>query len=100
MPVTCKNGAVISQICHLQARHSTEESEHETRRYMQRYFVCDDFWKQDGPIFFYLGNEADVLLCGTCSAAHLAHCRFAVLYDCASVRAWCSLQQQDWTVAS
>ena len=33
---------------------------------MQRYFVCDKYWKPDGPIFFYLGNEADVLLCGTC----------------------------------
>jgi len=59
--------------CTLQARHSVEEAEHATRRYMQRYFVCDKYWERDGPIFFYLGNEADVLLCGTCSCLHFAH---------------------------
>ncbi|EQC35895.1 hypothetical protein SDRG_06643 [Saprolegnia diclina VS20] len=32
--------------------------------YQQRYFVCSEFWNQDahGPIFFYVGNEADVEL--------------------------------------
>ena len=29
----------------------------------QRYFVCDKRnWKKNGPIFFYVGNEADVTL--------------------------------------
>ena len=46
-----------------QARHSAEEAEHATRTYPQRYFLCDEYWKPGGPIFFYLGNEADVLLC-------------------------------------
>ncbi len=57
---------------HLQARHSAEEAEHATRRYMQRYFVCDEYWMPDGPIFFYLGNEADVLLCETCPWSRFA----------------------------
>ena len=52
---------------HSQARHSAEEAEHVTRTYMQRYFVCDEYWKPDGPMFFYLGNEADVLLCAVWS---------------------------------
>ncbi|KAK9809908.1 hypothetical protein WJX72_001411 [[Myrmecia] bisecta] len=35
--------------------------------FQQRYFVCDQHWKQNddgskGPIFFYVGNEADVTL--------------------------------------
>ncbi|OQS04364.1 lysosomal Pro-X carboxypeptidase [Thraustotheca clavata] len=31
--------------------------------YDQRYFVCSEFWtKPSGPIFFYVGNEADVEL--------------------------------------
>lgn len=35
--------------------------------FMQRYFLCDDHWKSHkdgtrGPIFFYVGNEADVTL--------------------------------------
>lgn len=30
----------------------------------QRYFVCgEEDWKQGAPIFFYVGNEADVTLC-------------------------------------
>ena len=30
--------------------------------YMQRYFLHDDFYRKGGPMFFYLGNEADVTL--------------------------------------
>jgi hypothetical protein len=35
--------------------------------FQQRVFICDEFWKPApnkalGPIFFYLGNEADVTL--------------------------------------
>jgi lysosomal Pro-X carboxypeptidase len=63
----------------LQARHSVDEKEHTTRTYRQRYFVCDEYWKPGGPIFFYLGNEADVLLCaavhtwGAACCAQLCH---------------------------
>ena len=29
----------------------------------QRVFICDKRnWKKNGPIFFYVGNEADVTL--------------------------------------
>lgn len=32
-------------------------------KYQQRYFVCDQDWKlKDGPMFFYVGNEANVEL--------------------------------------
>lgn len=35
----------------------------EATRCRQRYFVCDKRnWKENGPIFFYVGNEADVTL--------------------------------------
>ena len=47
----------------VQARHDAAEDQHDTRTYSQRYFVCKEHWKPGGPIFFYLGNEADVLLC-------------------------------------
>ncbi|KAK2078013.1 hypothetical protein QBZ16_003881 [Prototheca wickerhamii] len=30
--------------------------------FKQRYFVCDKHYRKGGPIFFYLGNEADVTL--------------------------------------
>eukprot|EP01123_Difflugia_compressa_P008868 TRINITY_DN2788_c0_g1_i2.p1 TRINITY_DN2788_c0_g1~~TRINITY_DN2788_c0_g1_i2.p1 ORF type:complete len:550 (-),score=106.09 TRINITY_DN2788_c0_g1_i2:64-1563(-) len=30
--------------------------------YQQRYFYCDQYWNEQGPIFFYTGNEADVTL--------------------------------------
>ena len=37
--------------------------------YKQRYYVCDKHWRKQatsgtdkGPIFFYVGNEADVTL--------------------------------------
>ena len=30
--------------------------------FRQRYFLCDEHWRKDGPIFFYVGNEADVTL--------------------------------------
>ena len=37
--------------------------------YQQRYYTCDEHWhkgpsaaKATGPIFFYVGNEADVTL--------------------------------------
>ena len=44
-----------------------QEHTSEKRTYPQRYFVCGQHWKssQDsspGPIFLYVGNEADVTL--------------------------------------
>nr|XP_054769838.1 dipeptidyl peptidase 2-like [Lytechinus pictus] len=30
------------------------------RTYRQRYFVTDDYWKKDGPVFFYTGNEGPI----------------------------------------
>ena len=30
--------------------------------FRQRYFLCDEHWRKGGPIFFYVGNEADVTL--------------------------------------
>ena len=30
--------------------------------FLQRYFLCDSYWQPGGPMFFYLGNEADVEL--------------------------------------
>lgn len=43
--------------------------------YEQRYYVCDEFWRHSldmstskRPIFFYVGNEADVTLYVLCSA--------------------------------
>jgi lysosomal Pro-X carboxypeptidase len=43
------------------------EPEDGTSTFQQRVFICDEFWQPDpegvlGPIFFYLGNEADVTL--------------------------------------
>ena len=31
--------------------------------FRQRYFLCEEHYKKGGPIFFYVGNEADVTLC-------------------------------------
>ena len=47
----------------LQTQHEEGGPMPSTRTYSQRYFVCSEHWKPGGPIFFYLGNEADVLLC-------------------------------------
>ena len=30
--------------------------------FRQRYFLCDEHWRKGGPVFFYVGNEADVTL--------------------------------------
>ncbi|WIA14666.1 hypothetical protein OEZ85_003168 [Tetradesmus obliquus] len=43
------------------------EPENGTSTFQQRVFICDEFWQPApnralGPIFFYLGNEADVTL--------------------------------------
>ncbi|PRW44843.1 prolyl endopeptidase-like isoform A [Chlorella sorokiniana] len=35
---------------------------HTQHYWEQRYFTCDEFYQPGGPIFFYLGNEADVTL--------------------------------------
>lgn len=32
------------------------------RKYKERVFIYDKYWKPDGPIFFYCGNEGDVTL--------------------------------------
>ena len=68
----------------MQARHSADEKEHTTRTYGQRYFMCDEYWKPGGPIFFYLGNEADVLLCAALHARVL--CSFATAHSAAEAR--------------
>lgn len=39
-----------------------KEAAGKERSYMQRYFVCDTHWTKNQPIFFYVGNEADVEL--------------------------------------
>lgn len=43
--------------------------------FKQRYFLCDEHWKSHmdgtrGPIFFYVGNEADVTLYGPTNSHH------------------------------
>jgi len=35
---------------------------HSHTTYKQRYFIYDRFWKQNAPVFFYLGNEDNVEL--------------------------------------
>ncbi|KAL4448337.1 hypothetical protein ABPG75_005556 [Micractinium tetrahymenae] len=37
-------------------------SEANPSEFQQRYFVCDKHWREGGSVFFYVGNEADVLL--------------------------------------
>ncbi|KAJ9533452.1 hypothetical protein QJQ45_026467 [Haematococcus lacustris] len=43
--------------------HFSRVQEVAAKTWKQRYVVCTDFWNpSDGPIFFYAGNEADVML--------------------------------------
>ena len=30
--------------------------------YQQRYLISYDYWKGDGPVFFYAGNEGDIFM--------------------------------------
>ncbi|KAK9801908.1 hypothetical protein WJX73_002094 [Symbiochloris irregularis] len=61
------NGDLISQ-CKVFYRNATLDhfswgpTANGETHFRQRYFVCDKHWRHRGPIFFYLGNEADVTL--------------------------------------
>jgi len=66
--------ADLLEKCHERTRNATLDHysygprpNGEPEFFKQRYFVCDTYWQPDahgkpGPIFFYFGNEADVLL--------------------------------------
>lgn len=54
-------------MCELQGGNSRQyEPDQQTTpypgRFAQRYFICDQFWSGTGPIFIYLGSQADVTL--------------------------------------
>ena len=57
------------------------------RTYSQRYFVYDKYWKPDGPVFFYLGNEDNVELCtcARCRCRCRRCCRRCFLLCCPSL---------------
>ncbi|OQS04626.1 lysosomal Pro-X carboxypeptidase [Thraustotheca clavata] len=47
----CSVHYIEQTLDHFTASHGT---------YQERYFVCSEHWVQNGPIFFYTGNEGDV----------------------------------------
>jgi len=45
-----------------QIDHFSQGSVGDKTTFQQRYFINDEYFLKDGPMFFYLGNEADVTL--------------------------------------
>lgn len=64
---TCTSLLAIHALHRCCAALLQREPENGTSTFQQRVFICDEFWQPApnralGPIFFYLGNEADVTL--------------------------------------
>src|SRR5271165_3488607 len=56
---------VIADIPTPQEKYFTQHVDHfnfqtTPQTYQQRYLYLDSYWKENGPIFFYTGNEGDI----------------------------------------
>jgi hypothetical protein len=58
--------------------------------FRQRYFLCEEHYKKGGPIFFYVGNEADVTLCAPCISPAVGNQQILVLSMELNVSPTCS----------